>query len=740
MAEAVQQPSGYGPGDDDRSAQEKLAAIVARLEKEVEDRINKKSTLELRWLKDLRQFHGEYEEELLSDLKAAGKSTLFINETRPKTNACEARLSDMLFPTDDKNWGIEPTPVPELTVEAERAAMDAAELRQSAGQNPDNPDMQAQAEEAESVSREIQARLEEARSRSRYMEEEIDDHLRQCQYGARSREVIRDGCKLGTGIMKGPVIGDRVRKSWQLDPESGEWLMQEIEDTRPVFWRVDPWHWFPDMDATSMEDCEGTFERHLMNKKELRRLARQPGMNEMAIRRVLSLEPEKSAPTVITDLRSITGTYDDSSITDRYHVYEYHGPLMTEELEIIASVMGQPEILDDVGEVDPLTEIEVTMWFCQNQLFKFGIHHLDSGESIYSVFCLEKDEASIFGFGIPYLMRDSQSSLGAAWRTMMDNAGLSSGPQIVINEDVIIPVNGKWVMEPRKLWKRKQGAPQDARAFETFDIPMHQAELANIVEMSKQHIDDETSISQIAEGEQGTHTTQTAHGMNILMNAVNVVFRRIVKNWDDDVTTPNIRRMYDFLMQFSPKEHIKGDYDVEARGTSVLLVREMQSANLMTFLLQFGGHPMLGQFLKEGGLPAMRRLVQTMMLPADELIKTNEELADDQAKAAENPQPDPEIMKLENELNITKMKGDYDIAIEEIKRDTAMMQLAQNSNLKLEDIKASLAGKRMEIDSKERIFASEAAIEKQMAKDNQEGSGSGGYFSAGGEEDSDNNE
>ena len=199
------------------------------------------------------------------------------------------------------------------------------------------------------------------------------------------------------------------------------------------------------------------------------------------------------------------------------------------------------------------------------ELLKFGLHHLDSGDPIYSVFCLEKDDASIFGFGIPYIMRDPQKAMASAWRIMLDNAGLSSGPQIVINDQVIEPQNGVWALEPRKIWLRKSGAPKNEKPFEFFEIESHLDELTALIELCKKNVDEETSLPVITQGEQGAHITKTAQGMSLLMNSANIVFRRIVKNWDDDLTTPSIRRMYDFLMQFSKKENIKGDYEVDAR-------------------------------------------------------------------------------------------------------------------------------------------------------------------------------
>src|SRR5690606_29477374 len=118
---------------------------------------------------------------------------------------------------------------------------------------------------------------------------EIDDILRECNYAAQCRLAIHDACVMGTGIVKGPIIGGRTRRSWKQGAEG--YSLTSVEDVRPAFWRVDPWNFFPDMDAISMDDCESVFERHLMNQKELRKLARQPGFNPDAVRRLLKDEP-----------------------------------------------------------------------------------------------------------------------------------------------------------------------------------------------------------------------------------------------------------------------------------------------------------------------------------------------------------------------------------------------------------------------------------------------------------------
>lgn len=712
---AVQHGVGGKEASDAVPLSVRLIAIVGRLYKEATDRVGKKSLVEERWIADLRQYHGQYDEKITRDLKEAKKSTLFVNHTRPKTNTLEARLSDMLFPTDDKNWGILPTPVPELTQHAEEAADMAAQLRLQAIADPKNGAAQDLAAKSEEYAAQFEAQMEEAEERAKAMENEIHDSLKECQYEIQAREVIRDGCKLGTGIMKGPVLGGKARRSWQKDPTSNVFQLKQVDDGKPKYWRVDPWHFFPESDALTMDDNESTFERHLMNEKMLRKLARDPGFDQDAIRRLLLQKPTEAVPQFVNDLRNITGSYSDA-MTDRFTVWEYHGPLTAEEVADLATATGDPELVQvmglDQGEPDPLQELNVVMWFCQGEVLKFGIHPLDSNDQIYSVFNLEKDEASIFGFGLPYIMRDGQKALSAAWRIMMDNAGLSSGPQIVVDKEAIEPADGEWVLTPRKIWNRKSGAPVGAVPFETFDIEMHQSELAAIIGMSEQNIDKETNMPLIAQGEQGSHITKTAQGMSILMNAVNVVFRRIVKNWDDDMTVPNIRRAYDFQMQFSKKEHIKGDYDVDARGTSVLLVREMQSANLLTFVTQFTGHPILGKYLKQEGVPGLRRLAQTMMIPADELIKSDQEIKQDEVNAAKQPPPpDPEMEKIAMQANIEQMRLKSAMELAYLHRDTEMMKLAAQQNMSLEQIHAGLEKVRMALDSSERKFAAEAAIE-----------------------------
>lgn len=757
------------PEAEDMRLGERLKSVVSRLASEVQGRIQKRKPLEDRWIEDLEQYHGRYDAATEKALRAGQKSKLFINLTRPKTDAMSAKLSDLLFPTDDRNWGIQPTPVPLLSEDASKAVQalrtieeqlkakqeqaEAAAAAQGAeagaeGAAPAGPDpelvaLQKEAEFAKAKADALQQIIEEASKRSDAMANEIDDQLRESSYHAVMRDLIDDACKLGTGVCKGPIVGDRVRKGWKKQGKTidetgreipGEFTLDVAEaDTSPAMRYIDIWNFFPDMDVRNIQEGEGDYVRHLLNKKGLRKLAKLPGFDKDAIRRLLQGEPTSPAPEYLAHLRDITGTTQTVS-KDTYHVFEYSGPLSAEDLRDIAAWQGDEETMKDLADIDPLDEVNAIIWFCEGEVLKIAPYPFDSGETLYSVFNLIKDDSSVFGYGIPYVMRDPQRSLNAGWRAMMDNAGLASGPQIIIATDLIEPEDGDWSLKPRKVWRAKAGIPQDRRAFQAVDIPMHQEELANIIAISKQFIDDMTGMPSISQGEDAEGAKRTAQGTALLMNSANVTFRRIVKAFDDDVTVPNIRRFYDWNMQFSTKAEIKGDYNVDARGSSVLLVREMQAQNLMVLALQLGAHPVYGPMLKNKAL--LRKLFQAHMIPADEVLLTDDEIDAILAQAAQ-PQENPaEVAAAEAKMaeieykhadiaariEIANMEAGTRVQVAQLTHQTQMMQLAEKMNMEIDKLEAMLEKTRREIDSKERIFAAETAVTERV------GPSGGGFY------------
>ncbi|WP_420411611.1 hypothetical protein [Roseibium sp.] len=719
----------------------KLGAIVTRLEGIAKDRVSKRSTIEQRWLDDLRRYHGQYTAKEIAGFSEQDQSEIFINLTAPKTDAMVAKLQDLLFPTDDRNWGIQPTPIPEMTEEAKKARGHVSELKDKVGElraAAEAGDPQARAklpaiekriESLESIDTQLRQHVEEAKSRSGRMADLMHDQLKECGYQAAMRDSLEDSGKIGTGVAKGPIQTDKARRRWILS--NGKFTMGEEAQTAVGFQHVNPWGFFPPLDVAHLSAGDAVLERHLMSEAKLRNLQHKSGFDKDALRRLLNSDARDSVPSYFQDLRSITG--EGSQSTGKlYQVWEYSGPLTAEEmrdLHIHGEDIESAEELET--EFDALQEVQARVWFCQGEVLKFAIYPYDSGEPMYSVFNIRKDEGCVFGFGVPHICKHAQDMLNAAARQMMNNAGVSSGPIFVIDKSQLEVDDNDWTIRPFKRFYSKDGIPKDEDPIRVINIDNHQAELAAIMAIAQKHMDDETGLTALAQGDQGSGVTKTAQGMAILINATNVIFRRIVKNFDDDMTVPNMRRLYDWNMQFSDREDIKGDYEVDARGSSVLLAREMQAQNLRLFALEFGSHPEYGPMLKKPEM--LRKTVQALMLPADEVVLDNDTIQaneDKRRKEAEEAMKaeaasqgmSPEEMRIkqmelqlkQNQMGLEAEKANMDnmttLRVAQLNHQTAMMTLAANSNVAMEEIAAKLQDKREE----RRFEAQKIKVEQYM--------------------------
>lgn len=679
-----------------RAFNERMDVIISRFQREADTRVARRGSIENQWIADLEQYHGRYSQAVMKDIQRAGGSQLFVPMTRPKTNAVAARLMDLLFPTEDRNWSIEPTPVP-LT--AAGVAVSPEEL----------------------------ALVREA---ARLMSAEIDDQLTECDYQAQCRDVIEDACKIGTGIMEGPIAPGKMRRGWSKQ-KNGTYKLGFTDETRPGFYRVDPWSFFPDPDARTIQESEeGVYVRYLWKAKELREFARMDGVHAANVAAILREKSYTPAPAYLSSIRRLTGETVDLP-RELYHVWKFTGSITGEVMMDLAMAMDDDRTYNEAEE-DPLAERKCVLWFCQGRLLKFSIHPLDSEEITYSVFNLEKDEATIWGYGVPRMIRDPQAALNGAWRMLMDNGALSTGDQIIINRRHVQPIDGDWKLTPRKIWELTADAETSdidiQTVFGNFAINSHLAEIIPMIELCYKQIDDGSGVPQVAQGQpDGSEPTATPVGTEVLRaTAANIVFRRFVKNWDVDMTMCNLRRIYDWNMQFSERDEIKGDFNVKARGSSVLLVREMQAANLTVLALQFGQSPIFGKYQKN--VEVLREVYRAHMLDPTLYVVNDAEAkaADDReqemlaaAAAAEGTGPDPEIEKAKIELErerlqqqtaVAEMETDARMRVAEIQHETAMMGVAEKLNMSREQIEAMLLKADKDRASKERSMAAEIAI------------------------------
>jgi hypothetical protein len=638
------------------------------------------------------------------------RSTVFIGMTRQKTNAAEARLADILLPTDDRNFGIQPTPSPEL--------MGMSKDNKAAMDQQGQPVMGEDGQPAR-VRDVVKAVLEMATKKANAMQTEIDDQLVECNYNGELRKVIHDSAVLGTGVIKGPIVTNRTRKAWQPVTDSTGQTVHQVEivqEISPASFRVDPRNVWPDPGCgESVHNGKGLYEREQVTAKQIRDLAKQPGFLKAQLRKVLEEGPKQSAT-----LRELTDEDQRDMTRLTYEMWTYWGEVDHDDLDS-AGV--------DVGEKDELRSVSACVVMINNTVVKAFLNPLEGGDIPYDFFVWEKVAGTVWGYGIPYLMRSQQKVLNAAWRQMMDNAGVSSGPQIVIKPGAIQPADKQWQLSSRKIWYATDDIDDVRKAFSTFEFNSHQVELAGIIKMATELADAETGVPTIMQGEKGA-APDTVGGMQMLMNSANVVLRRLVKQFDDMITKPHIRRYYDYNMMYNEDEEIKGDFTIDARGSSALVVRDIQNQSFLN-LLAAGANPIYGMYLDTQKL--FEKALQAQHIDPAEVFKPEEEIeqikeAQKQA-AAQGPAPDPAMavaqMRAEAEMQKTQLQNQGDlqelqvrqaIAAQEadlrimqleMTREIEMLKLSNSQNISLEKIKAQLADTAMKERSRKELFAAE---------------------------------
>jgi hypothetical protein len=663
-----------------------LGFSLARL---AQEQVGTRQVVEDRWLSDLERYMGKYDAATAARLTATGGSKAFVNLTRAKASVAEARLSDMLFPSDDKNWGIQPTPVPEMT----KMSRDQSQARSSQGQLVSD-------DEGQPVSNADLAKeaLQEALERARAMEKEINDQLVEARYHSIMRDVIHDACIFGTGIVKAPIVLARQRKSWQNMGE-GVHQVEMVDEFRPGVEKVNVWDFFPDMSATHVDDANFIFERRYVSKRQLIDLAKNPGYFPEQIRKVIKESPKDisgGGETHVARLRELSGLATDLT-QGRFEMWEYHGPLDKDDMACCGFEME---------EEDELKVTEAVVTFINNIVIKADLNPLDTRERPYSVFAYERDDTSIFGFGLPYLVRHEQRIANASWRMALDNAALTTGGQIVLNREVLIPDDGNWSIRPRKTWHVTDPTVDVRAAFHTHETSSHLEELLAIYSNARNMADDVTALPMLAQGEMGG-APDTASGMSMLLNSSNVVLRRVVKSFDDDVTTPLITRFYDWNMQFNPKEGIKGDFEIDARGSSTLLVKETQTQALIT-MMQLAESPVFGPLVKHAEL--FRKVAQAQHITPHDVIVSDEEIrAMEESQAAQAEEPDPEMVMKEKEMQLK-------LQIAQMNAQVEMARIAAQSDSSMAQVEANMAKSQLTEDNKANIHMSEMDYAKKEGK------------------------
>jgi hypothetical protein len=638
----AEESSALGDSKKDTYDDPSAGTVVGLVNEKYKKASDARETEEQRWIQAYRNYRGLYGPDV--QFTSTEKSRVFVKVTKTKVLAAYGQIIDVLFGNHKFPITVDPTTLPEGVAEAV--------YFESNDKLRDAPDVSAEDTKllpGETIT-DLQERLAGLKSRlspvadilkegqgktpteitfhpamvaAKKMEKKIHDQLEESNANKQLRVAAFEMALFGTGVMKGPFALDKEYPNWSDDGEYSPSIK-----TIPQTSSVSIWNFYPDPDASNMDEAEYVVERHKMSRSQLRSLKKRPFFRSNSI------------DTAITMGESYVKEWweqameDDAqeSKSERYEVLEFWGNVDTEILK--------EHKIDIPKELKDADELNVNIWVCNDQVLRLVMNPFTPSVIPYYAVPYEISPYSLFGIGLAENMDDTQTLMNGFMRMAVDNAALSGNMLIEIDETNLVPGQDLSVY-PGKVFRRQGGAPGQAIFGTKF--PNVSNENMQMFDKARVLADESTGFPSFAHGQTGVSGVgRTASGISMLMSAANGSIRNVVKNVDDYLLSPLAKSFYSFNMQFDFDEEIKGDLEIKARGTESLMANEVRSQRLMQFL-GVVQNPVLAPFAKMDYI--IREIAKAMDLDPDKLTNSMTDAAV-QAEIlkkfqAENP-PEPQ--------------------------------------------------------------------------------------------------
>jgi len=586
---------------------------------------------EQRWLRSYRNYRGLYGSDV--QFTEAEKSRVFIKVTKTKTLAAYGQIVDVLFAGNKFPISVEPTVLPEgvagdVNFDPKKPEQLKGETSLSSpyGFKGDGMDLPKGATEKTLAERlgplqdklgEIEG-LEEGVGKTptaitfspsmiaaKSMEKQIMDQLQESGASKQLRSTAFEMALFGTGVMKGPFAVDKEYPNWD---DEGNY--SPVFKTVPSTSHVSVWNFFPDPDAANMDEAQFVIERHKMSRTQLRALKKRPYFRGNVIDEVIESGENYNKKYWEDDLSDYASDYG----IDRFEVLEYWGMCDVDMLE-----SNDVDIPKDLKEFD---ELQANIWISNGKLIRMVLNPFKPATIPYMAAPYELNPYSFFGVGLAENMDDTQTLMNGFMRMSVDNAVLSGNLLIEVDETNLVPGQDLSVY-PGKVFRRQGGAPGQAIFGTKF--PNVSNENLQLFDKARQLADESTGFPSFAHGQTGVQGVgRTASGISMLMNAAAGSIKTVIKNVDDYLLKPLGEGMFRFNMQFNFSKDIKGDLEVQARGTESLMANEVRSQRLMSFL-QVASNPALAPFAKFPYI--IREIAKSMELDPEKVTNNMDEAA-----------------------------------------------------------------------------------------------------------------
>jgi len=580
---------------------------------------------ETRWLRAYRNYRGIYGPDV--QFTETEKSRVFIKVTKTKVLAAYGQITDVLFSNNKFPLSIDPSVLPDGIVEAvssdskgvEPTAKPKNEIPYGEGAViPEGFDLDKLEEMLGAMQQDLKdmPNLKEgegatpssvtfypAMVAAKKMEKKIHDQLEETGATKHLRSTAFEMALFGTGVMKGPFATNKEYPNWK-DDGTYDPLIKTVPDASSV----SLWNFYWDPDANNTEECQYVIERHKLNRTQLRALKKRPFFRSNVIDQVVEQGEGYVKKYWEDDLKDYAPNFG----VERFEVLEYWGNVDVEMLQDNDIII--PKEFEDAGE------LQANIWFCNGMIIRLVLNPFKPAKIPYYAVPYELNPYSLAGVGVAENMDDTQTLMNGFMRMAVDNAVLSGNLVFEVDETNLTPGQDMSVY-PGKVFRRQGGAPGQALFGTQF--PNVAQQNLQLFDKARQLADESTGLASFAHGQTGVSGVgRTASGISMLMNAASGSAKTVIKNVDDYLLGPLGKAFFNFNMQFDFDPEIRGDLEVNARGTESLMANEVRSQRLMQFL-QIVANPALMPFAKMPYI--VREIAKSMDLDPDKVTNNMDE-------------------------------------------------------------------------------------------------------------------
>ena len=574
-----------------------------------------------RLLVALRAFNGQYDASKLAEIRKFGGSEVYARVIAMKCRGASSLLRDVYL-APDRPWGLAPPADPDIPPEIIQSInvlvqSELQRMQQMGGQPPDVNAIRDRTLQLMQAAR--MAAKKKAELQAKVAEDKIDEMLTSGGFYKALAEFLVDLPLFPFAAIKGPIVRIVPTVQWA----GGK---ANVQQTPKLFWnRVSPFDiwWTPGV--SDIEDA-AVIERTRVTRAELNDLLDLPGYNTDAIRGVL-------------DDYGRGGLADnwDNTDAERAVMESRENPQINRSgliscLEYHGNVQGRMLLeygMDEEQISDPMRDYFVQLWLIGRYVIKAQLSPSPRKRHPYFISSFEKVPGTPVGNGLPDILNDIQEVANASLRALVNNLSISSGPQVVVNDDRLSPDEDGEELYPWKRW-HTQSDPMgnNSQVPISFFQPVSNAqELLGVYQQFNSLADELSAIPKYLAGSGvGGGAGRTASGLAMLMGNASKILQTVAANIDRDVLQPLLEQLFDMLMLTDTSGMLTGEEAITVQGVNVAIQRETQRARQLEFL-QITANPVDAQIVgAKGRATILRNVAQGIGMPGEDIVPSEDEL------------------------------------------------------------------------------------------------------------------